>query len=345
MLKVGIAGIGFMGWIHWLAYQKIEGVQVVAICDADPKRLAGDWTGIQGNFGPPGEQVSLDGVTAFGDIEAMCNSDFDLLDICLPPALHGTAIRNGIQSGKHVFCEKPLSLSGSECDEVVALAESAGQSLMVGHVLPYFPEYRFARSIIESGEFGSLKGGHFKRIISDPSWLPDFFNADKIGGPMLDLHVHDAHFIRLVAGMPSGVYSRGQTRNELVSFCHSIFDFDDSDLTIAASSGVINQQGRPFTHGFEIHLEQATLHFEYAGLKSGDQLMPLKVIKPDGSVDLIDVGDGDPLNAFVAEIQDVVQAVRSETPVQSLSGAMARDAIRLCHAESESVRERQRVVI
>ncbi len=32
MLKVGIAGLGFMGWIHWLAYQKTAGVQVAAIC-------------------------------------------------------------------------------------------------------------------------------------------------------------------------------------------------------------------------------------------------------------------------------------------------------------------------
>jgi predicted dehydrogenase len=32
MIKVGIAGIGFMGWIHWLAYQQIDGVEVVAVC-------------------------------------------------------------------------------------------------------------------------------------------------------------------------------------------------------------------------------------------------------------------------------------------------------------------------
>ena len=57
MLRVGIAGIGFMGWIHWLAYQQIENVQVVAVRDRDPVRMSGDWTGIQVNFGPRGEIV------------------------------------------------------------------------------------------------------------------------------------------------------------------------------------------------------------------------------------------------------------------------------------------------
>ena len=59
MINVGIAGIGFMGMIHYLAYQKIRGVKVRAICEQDPKRLAGDWRTIKGNFGPQGEMMDL----------------------------------------------------------------------------------------------------------------------------------------------------------------------------------------------------------------------------------------------------------------------------------------------
>ena len=44
MLKVGIAGLGFMGWIHWLAYQRNTGVSVEAICTPEDNRRAGDWT-------------------------------------------------------------------------------------------------------------------------------------------------------------------------------------------------------------------------------------------------------------------------------------------------------------
>jgi predicted homoserine dehydrogenase-like protein len=51
VIRVGLIGIGFMGWIHWLAYQRMAGARVAAISTRNPQRLAGDWRGIQGNFG------------------------------------------------------------------------------------------------------------------------------------------------------------------------------------------------------------------------------------------------------------------------------------------------------
>ena len=62
MLHVGIVGIGFMGMIHYLAYQRLQGVKVHAICELDPVRRGGDWRTIKGNFGPPGEVMDLSGV-------------------------------------------------------------------------------------------------------------------------------------------------------------------------------------------------------------------------------------------------------------------------------------------
>ena len=59
MIRVGLAGVGFMGWIHYLAYQKTEGVQLAAVASRDPKKRGGDWRGIQGNFGPPGREIDL----------------------------------------------------------------------------------------------------------------------------------------------------------------------------------------------------------------------------------------------------------------------------------------------
>lgn len=343
MLKVGIAGIGFMGWIHWLAYQKIEDVQVAAICDLDTNRLAGDWTGIKGNFGPPGTKVDLSGVQCCNNLDEFCQLDFDLLDICLPPDLHVTMIQRAARCGKHVFCEKPLALDLQKCDEAVAACSAANTILQVGHVLPFFPEFQAALKIINSGDYGHLKIGHFKRIISDPVWLKHYYDPKKIGGPLMDLHVHDAHFIRLIAGMPSGVYSRGEFKNEVVSFCHSIFDFSDANTTIASSSGVINQQGRPFTHGFEIQLEKATLHFEYAAVATGDESMPLKIITDDGKVQLIELDSNDPVDAFIAEVREMVEHVQQGKPSKILDGKLARDAIQICQAEAKSVKQRERI--
>ena len=54
MVGIGIVGIGFMGMIHFLAARPLAGGRVVALCSRDPKKRAGDWTDIQGNFGPRG---------------------------------------------------------------------------------------------------------------------------------------------------------------------------------------------------------------------------------------------------------------------------------------------------
>lgn len=347
MIKVGIAGIGFMGWIHWLAYQQIEGVEVVAVCDLDEKRLSGDWTGIQGNFGPPGTQVDLSAIHTSSDLQAFCQEDFDLIDICLPPAMHRQVIELGAAGGKHVFCEKPLALNVADCDAVLEVCKQADRLFFVGHVLPFFPEFQAARKILDSGQHGGLVGGYFKRIISNPTWLPHFFDPEKVGGPLFDLQVHDAHFIRLIAGMPTGVYSRGQTEkeNEVVRFCHSIFDFGAPHLSIAATGGVIDQQGRPFNHGFEIQLEKGTLQFEYAALSSEDELMPLKLISSDGKVEPVAMEGGDPVDAFVAELTEVVACVREQRSSALLDGQLARDAIQICEAQANSVKTGSRVAL
>ena len=47
MINVGIAGIGFMGWIHYLAYQRVRGVKLAAVFSRNKKKLAGDWRGIR----------------------------------------------------------------------------------------------------------------------------------------------------------------------------------------------------------------------------------------------------------------------------------------------------------
>jgi len=66
MIKVGIVGMGFMGWIHWLAYRASRGIQVAALCTRERNRLAGDGRDIRGNFGPPGELVDVSSLGSTG---------------------------------------------------------------------------------------------------------------------------------------------------------------------------------------------------------------------------------------------------------------------------------------
>src|SRR5437868_8715315 len=164
MLRVGLVGVGFMGWIHYLSYKKTKGVKLAAVCTRDERRLGGDWTSIKGNFGPAGEKVDLMGVAKYTQLDdLLSDKSIDLVDICLPPNLHAEASIAALKAGKHVFVEKPMGLTAAECDQIVRAADKAGTQVLVGHSLPFLPEYAFARKAISSGKYGKLLGGHFQR--------------------------------------------------------------------------------------------------------------------------------------------------------------------------------------
>lgn len=345
MLRVGIVGIGFMGWIHTLAYRKVKGAKVVAYCEQNEKRLAGDWTDIKGNFGPPGEKMNMKPYACYTDFDAMLKDPkIDVVDICLPPGAHAAAAVKALKAGKHVFCEKPIALSAADARKMVKAASDFGNQLLIGHVLPFFAEFAYAYKLVSSGKYGKLLGGHFKRIISDPEWLPNFYDPTKIGGPMLDLHVHDAHFIRLLFGMPTAVLSTGRMRGEVAEFFTSQFQFADPSLSVTATSGVIRQQGRSFTHGYEIHLEKATLLFDSAVIGGKGELnMPVTLLTADGKVTRPEFPPAAAEDAFAAELSEAVKSVRTGKPSSILGGQLASDALALCEAQTESVKKRKLV--
>ena len=339
MLKVGIAGIGFMGMIHYLAWKRVKGAKVTALATRDAVRLAGDWRSIKGNFGPAGEQMDLAGQKKYTDVDQLlADQDVDVVDICLPPNLHSRVTLAALKAGKHVLCEKPIALSAHEGQRMVKAAEAAGKQLLIGHVLPFVGEYAFAYQAARGGKFGKLLGGHFKRIISDPLWLKNFYEPEQVGGPMLDLHVHDAHFIRLLFGRPQSVFTSGRMRGKVAEFFTSQFLFEDPDLAVTATSGVVRQQGRAFTHGYEIHFERATLIFDFAVL-DGQPVMniPLTVLTRDGKVQRPELGGGDPVDDFVAELSEAAKAIRSGRPSPILDGRLASDAVTLCAAQTRSL--------
>ncbi|HEX6962513.1 MAG TPA: Gfo/Idh/MocA family oxidoreductase [Lacipirellula sp.] len=339
MINVGIVGLGFMGMIHYLSYKKLQGVRVAAVCEVNQKRLTGDWTDIKGNFGPPGEQMDLSDVATFTSVDEMlASTELDLVDVTLPPALHADATVKALAAGRHVFCEKPMSLRLEECERMSAAAKQADRRLYVGHVLPFFPEYAWAHETVRSGKYGALRGGAFRRVISDPAWLTNYWKADIIGGPLFDLHVHDAHFIRLLFGMPDDVVSRGRMKEGLPEFWHSFFTYRDKDYLVQATSGTTPQQGRTFNHGFEIHLERATLMFEFAVTGGeGQYLCPPTVLDDSGKAERETLGSGDPMDAFEAELRTVTDCVRKNQESEILGSHLAQDAIKLCQMQAASI--------
>jgi|SRR5579883_357520 len=340
MVRIGIVGIGFMGRIHFLAGQRLTGAKVAAICSRDPAKRAGDWRNTRGNFGPEPGQVDLTGVKTYEKLDQMlADPDIDLIDICTVTDQHAPIALAALRAGKHVLVEKAIALSPADADTMVAAAKSSGKLMMVAHVLPFFPEFRFAAEMIKSGRAGKLLAAHFKRVIAKPDWSADIGDADKTGGPAVDLHIHDTHFIGLVCGVPHQVFSVGTVEGGAVTYLTTSYLYGPGGPAVTCSSGALSMSGRPFVHGYEIYLEQATLVYDSGG-------SALTVLTADGkSTQPTLPGGGDSLSAFTDELQAAVNGVSSGKEPDLLSGKLARDALVLCHREIESVKTGKAVVI
>jgi predicted dehydrogenase len=346
MVGIGIVGVGFMGMIHYLAAAKLAEGKVVALCSRDPKKLAGDWTGIQGNFGPKGTHVDLSHVNRHADVaDLLADPTVDLVDLCVPNDEHAPLAIRALEAGKHVLVEKPIALSTADADAMLAAARASGKLLMVAHVLPFFPEFAFAAEAVKSGRFGGLKAAHFSRVISKPDWSSGIADLERSGGPVIDLHIHDNHYIGLVCGPPKSVRSRGVVDSGAVVHVTTQYDYDNGPA-VSAISGALSQAGRPFSHGFEIYLERATLSFDSPSLAGFPNVgTPLVVIKPDGTVERPELGSSDPIDAFAGELKVAVEGVATGQEPPALAGELARRALVICRSEIESVLKGREITV
>jgi predicted dehydrogenase len=340
MIRIGIVGVGFMGMIHFQASQKLKGAKVTAICSRDPKKLAGDWRSIRGNFGPAGTMMDLSHLKKYDELKKMlADPELDLIDVCNPTHLHAPTAVSALKAGKNVMVEKAIALEPKEADAMLKTARQAGRLLMVAHVLPFFPEFAYAAEVIRKRTYGKLLGGHFKRIISRPDWSADIGDPAKTGGPAIDLHIHDTHFIGLVCGVPQQVFSSGILENGTVQYLTTLYLYGRDGPCITCSSGAVAQKGRMFVHGYELYLERATLVYESGAT-------PLTVLAADGkSKQPMLKGGTETISAFTAEMQTAVNGVLSNQEPDLLSGRLARDALAMCFKECQSVRKGKPVAI
>jgi predicted dehydrogenase len=340
MIRIGIIGIGFMGYTHFEGARKLRGAKVTAIATRNPKKLAGDWTSIQGNFGPRGGQVDLSKVKKYADYhDLLADPDIDLIDICLPTDKHESVVLESLAAGKHTLVEKPIAIDIKAAHRMVKAAQRAERLLMVAHVLPFFPEFRFVTDCVQSGKYGKLKAAHFRRVISPPDWSKDMADYRKLGGWGIDLHIHDNHFIGLACGVPRKVFSRGIVDNGLVNHVHTQYVYDDPELAVTCVSGGIAANGLQFAHGFELYFEKATVLYD-AGTIGGEWVVdrPLTLINNRGKVTQPKLKGGTEwCSAFTTELQTAADAVKQNREPLILSGGLARDALQLCVAEAKSI--------
>jgi UDP-2-acetamido-3-amino-2,3-dideoxy-glucuronate N-acetyltransferase len=96
--------------------------------------------------------------------EALADSDIKAVVIAAPAELHKKLALQAITAGKDIYVEKPLALSTSDGEEIRLAAESAGVTLMVGHLLQYHPVFVKLRNLVKNGDLGNLRYAYSHRL-------------------------------------------------------------------------------------------------------------------------------------------------------------------------------------
>ena len=84
--------------------------------------------------------------------------------LAVPAPLHASMAIEVMNSGKHVYVEKPLGMNKVEAEDMISASKKNGVQLMVGHLLQYHPVFRAVRGLVESGELGALSYIYSNRL-------------------------------------------------------------------------------------------------------------------------------------------------------------------------------------
>ncbi len=152
-MSVRIAAVGLGYWGPNLAriFAETTGAELALLVDASGERLR------EASRHHPGVATSTD----FQDALA---ADIDAVVIATPAETHAELGLKVLESGRHLFVEKPLALKTEDAERLSEAADARGRILMVGHLLLYHPAYQEAMKRLRSGEFGTLRYLHSRRV-------------------------------------------------------------------------------------------------------------------------------------------------------------------------------------
>ncbi|ANY72537.1 oxidoreductase [Paenibacillus ihbetae] len=191
-IRLGIIGLGWRSGFTKYWHQPNGRSLVVAGADTDPLRL----TKFQQNINPEAE-VTLD------YRELLQRKDIDAIVITTPDDSHDEIAVAALQARKHVYCEKPLSITVEGCDRILTAWAQSGKHFMIGFNMRYMNMYRTMKEIIDSGEIGEVKSvwvRHFVGLGSDyyyHSWHGSSRNTTSL---LLQKASHDIDLIHWLTG-------------------------------------------------------------------------------------------------------------------------------------------------
>ena len=153
-LRAAVVGTGFIGAVHVDALRRI-GVEVTGVAGSTPERAAAKGL-----------------ARAYESYDAILADDrVDVVHLTTPNDLHHPQVKQALEAGKHVVCEKPLAMTSAQSAELVELAERSGLVHCTNFNVRFYPLVQEARERVHAGELGevwAVHGGYLQDWLATP---------------------------------------------------------------------------------------------------------------------------------------------------------------------------------
>ena len=313
-IGIGIIGAGGIArGAHIGNYQKINGVELVAVCDIVRKRAEAyaDEFGFQ---------------RVYTDYRKMVkDKDIDAVSVCTPNAFHKGPTIAALRAGKHVLCEKPIATNAKDGAAMVAAAKKARRKLMIGLHHHFQPETQALKKFIDRGNLGRIYYGRVQalRRRGVPSW--GVFTDKKVqgGGPLVDIGVHILYAALYLLDFPKPVSASGAAWNHIGTapgHMHFWGPWDHRKFSVEdMATGFVR-----FANGLVLlveaswaaNIEKESMNVTLLGDKAGCSLSPLQVTREEmGGLSTTSLQLPKKPSPHEQEIRAFVAAIRGNKPV------------------------------
>ncbi len=274
-IKIGIIGTGSISEQHIEAYLNNHNAELYAFCDLNEERLKfmAEKYNVRRTFTDMNEMLGLE--------------EIDAVSVCTWNSAHAPCTIAALNAGKHVLCEKPMSVSKEDAKAMKEAAERNKKLLMIGFVRRYGNDCNILKEFMESDYFGEIyyaKATYLRRKGNPGGWFGD--KARSGGGPLIDLGVHVIDLVRFLMGNPKPVSVYGAAFKKLGERknikgkqfykASSATDNDICDVEDLASAMIRFDNGAVLSieASFSLNLKKDEGKIELFGTKGGAKLDP-----------------------------------------------------------------------
>jgi predicted dehydrogenase len=316
-LRLGIVGCGkITEYFHLPAALATPGVEVVALCDANPKRLQAML-----------RRYSLTARAFRNHLEAIPHIDAAI--VATPTHLHDPIATDFLTQGIHVLCEKPLAASSVRCEVVTRVAAEHAAVLAVGHFTRFLASTELTKELIECGDLGALISFDYEFGAAKGWASHSGYNLRREmcgGGVLLDNGVHVIDRLRYWFPHMRLVGCRHDSRGGIEANC--IVDFE----TAVNDRSVVGQITMSLTHRLGNRLRVVGTEGSLTVRDGQQDTVTLTSARRELQHEITWAATGSgssrPTDPFQAQLEDFVDAIRTGRPPR-ITGETATAAVRL----------------